>query len=258
MTLSTTGYTVGSNRPLTHARILWQSITSMGGAATDPLPLNDYTFQRFQTLGSASFSYTLLDSQLDTVFIAAHNLGTIGATVSLATRSSAGTLTTRATVSPTDDSPIAFMINDNGVPYVGLGFRITITATLPASIGIIRAGVALQMEQPLYGGVRPIDLNRLVETRHAMSETGQWLGRTLQWQAQASEMNWQHLTADWYRANFDPFARSLPQTPFGLIQNPARMPDAVAWCWTDASPQPENMGVRDYMQVSLPITGYAG
>jgi len=30
----------------------------------------------------------------------------------------------------------------------------------------------------------------------------------------------------------------------------------VAWCWTDESPRPVNMGVRDFMSVELPITGF--
>jgi hypothetical protein len=69
-------------------------------------------------------------------------------------------------------------------------------------------------------------------------------------------MSWMHLTAEWYRANFKAFAEALPQTPFGLIQNPSKMPESVAWCWTDQVPQPENMGIRDFMQVSLPVTGF--
>lgn len=71
-------------------------------------------------------------------------------------------------------------------------------------------------------------------------------------------MDWPYLTADWYRSNFAPFAEALPQTPFALIQNPLRMPESVAWCWTDDVPEPENMGILDLMQVSLRITGYAG
>jgi hypothetical protein len=112
------------------------------------------------------------------------------------------------------------------------------------------------MQQAVFGGVQPIGLNRIVETRHSMSETGQWLGRTIQRQARRTQMDWAHLTADWYRANFEPFSLALPQTPFGLIQNPARMPESVAWCWTDDTPTPSNMGIKNLMQVSLGITGY--
>jgi hypothetical protein len=36
------------------------------------------------------------------------------------------------------------------------------------------------------------------------------------------------------------------------------MPESAAWCWTDQTPQPANMGIKDYMQVSLDITGFDG
>jgi len=260
MTLSTSGYAVSSNEPLTHARILYAPITGTitadgtGGA----LAANDYTFQRWE-LGATSGDWTIqtaADADVDTVFIAAHSLA--GATILVQTAATVGgAFTTRATVTPTDNSTIAVMFNDAGVAYSVREVRLSISgAPETATVGIIRAGKALQMQQAVFGGVEPIGLNRIVETRHSMSETGQWLGRTIQRQARRTQMNWAHLTADWYRANFEPFSLSLPQTPFGLIQNPSKMPESVAWCWTDDTPTPSNMGIKNLMQVSLSITGY--
>ena len=262
MTLSTGGYTVGSNQPLNHARILWSPATGTitAGGSNGSLAANDFTYQRW-SCGTLPANWTLVGAanfNVDTVFIAAHNLGTTGSTVAVQTASTlGGAFTTRATVVPSDDSAIAVMINNAGSPYSVREIRIAVTGSSGAAqIGLIRAGVALQMERPVFGGVRPVGLNRAVETRQAVSETGQWLGRVVQRQALVTEMTWQNLGADWYRANFAPFALALPQTPFGLIQNPLRMPESVAWCWTDAVPQPENMGIRDLMSVSMNITGF--
>jgi hypothetical protein len=262
MTLSTSGYTVGANQPLNRARILWAPITGTitAGGTDGDLAANDYTNQRWKP-GALPINWkvvTAADANVDCVFIAAHNLGTAGVTVVVQTAATVGgAFTTRATIVPTDDSTIAVMFNNAGAPYVVREVRISLSgASSGASIGIIRAGVALQMEQPVFGGVKPIGLSRLVETRHSQSETGQWMGLTIQRQASATEMNWTHLTSAWYRSTFQPFSLSLPQTPFGLIQNPLRMPESVAWCWTNQSPAPENMGVLDYMAVSLPITGF--
>lgn len=262
MTLSTSGYTVGSNQPLNHARILWSpaSGTVTAGGTDGALAQNDYTWQRW-SCGTLPSNWTLVGAanfNVDTVFIAGHNLGSTGSAVAVQTAATlGGAFTTRATIVPTDDGAIAVMINNAGTPYSVREMRIAVTgAASNVQIGIIRAGVALQMERPVFGGVRPIGLNRAVETQQAISETGQWLGRRIQRQALVSEMAWQNLTADWYRANFDAFALALPQTPFGLIQNALRMPESVAWCWTDATPQPANMGVRDLMSVSLNITGF--
>jgi hypothetical protein len=262
MTLSQTGYTLGANRPLNHARILWSPITGTitGGGANAALAGNDYTFQRW-TPGTLPASWTIqtaANAQVDTVFIAAHNLGSTGTTITVDTSdTTGGAFITRATIVPTDNDTIAVMINNAGTPYTIRRVRISLTgASSAVQIGIIRAGVALQMEQAVFGGIKPIGLSRAVETRHSQSETGQWLGRTIQRQASLTEMPWEHLTSAWYRANFAPFAQALPQTPFGLIQNPLRMPESVAWCWTDSAPVPENMGMRDLMRVSLPIIGF--
>lgn len=262
MTLSTSGYTVGSNQPLNHARILYAPIagTITADGTDGVLAANDFTFQRW-ACGTLPANWTLVtaaNANVDTVFIAAHNLGSTGSTVLVQTAATVGgTFTTRATIVPTDNSTIAVMINNAGSPYVIREIRIRVTgASSAVQIGIIRAGVALQMQRPVYGGIMPIGLNRVVETRHSLSETGQWLGRTIQRQARRTSMNWMHLTAAWYRANFEPFSLTLPQSPFGLIQNPSKMAESVAWCWTDAAPMPENMGIRDLMTVTLDITGY--
>lgn len=262
MTLSTSGYALGSNQPLSHARILWNPITGTitGGGNGAPLAGNDYTYQRW-TPGALPASWTIqtaANAQVDTVFIAAHNLGSTGTTVLVETSdTTGGSFTTRATIVPTDNSTIAVMFNNAGAPYTIRRVRISLSgASSQVQIGIIRAGVSLQMAQPVFGGIKPIGLSRAVETRHSQSETGQWLGRTIQRQASITEMPWEHLRAAWYRENFAPFALALPQTPFGLIQNPAKMPESVAWCWTDQAPAPENMGLRDYMRVSLSIIGF--
>lgn len=264
MTLSISGYTVGSNFPLNHARILYSPIsgTVTASGSNGGFAQTDFTFQRW-ACGTLPANWTLVAAAnvlVDTVFIAAHNLGSTGSTVLIQTASTlGGAFTTRATVVPTDDSAIAVMINNAGSPYSIREIRIRVTgASAAAQIGIIRAGVALQMQRPVYAGTMPIGLSRMVETRHSMSETGQWLGRTVQRQARRTSMNWMHLEAAWYRANFEPFSLSLPQSPFGLIQNPSKMPESVAWCWTDAAPMPETMGIRDLMSVSLEITGYLG
>jgi hypothetical protein len=258
--LNTSGYTVGSNQPLTRARILYAPIagTITADGSNGALAANDYTFQRW-SVGASPSNWTLVtddDASIDTVLIAAHSLA--GATVLIQTAATVGgAFTTRATLNPTDNSTIAVMLNNMGVPYVIRELRVAVSGGSGLEqVGIIRAGVALQMTQAVYGGVQPIGLSRIIETRHAISETGQWLGRTIQRQARRTAMPWTHLKADWYRSTFEPFALSLPQTPFGLIQNPAEMPESVAWCWTDESPAPANMGVKDYMQVTLNITGF--
>lgn len=259
MTLSTSGYTVGSNQPLNHARILWDMIegTVTADGSDGDLAANDYTFQRWAP-GAGSQSWTIqtaADADVDCVFIAAHNLS--GLTVTIATSATTGgAFTTRATINPTDNTTIAALFNNSGTAYTVRRVRVTVSDGDGVRVGIIRAGVALQMTQPIYGGHGPLGLNRVTEAQQQISETGQWLGRMEKRRALSTTYEWEHLEAAWYRSTFEPFARTLPLKPFGIVGNPSKMTDDVGWCWTDQDVRPANMGIADFMDVSLPVTGF--
>lgn len=260
MTLSTTAYTVGSNEPLNHARILWDMLDgTVSGDGTNPgLAANDYTAQRW-TLAAGVNDWTLTLTEaadVDTVFISAHNLA--GRTVIISTSPDLVTAyTDRVTIVVPDNSTIAALFNDgSGNAISAQRIKVNVSEGAGNVVGIIRAGVALQMQRSFYGGYAPIRLNRVTEGQQAFSETGQWLGRTEKRRALSTTYTWLHLTADWYRANFEPFAQTLPLSPFGIVGNPSRMAEDVAWCWMQEDPSPSNMGLRDLMQVSLNVTGY--
>jgi hypothetical protein len=260
MTISTTGYTVGSNQPLNHARILWDMLTGAveGGGTNSVNPdraANDFTAQKWTADAGTWTLTTDADAQIDTVVIAGHNLA--GKTVTIRTSDSAlsGDPTTlRATINPTDNSTIFVMFNNAGTPYTIRRVRVVLTGTDNA-VAIIRAGVSLQMERPFYAGHTPATKARVTEGEQSFSETGQWLGRTVKRLALTPEYRWQHLTKTWYDTNFEPFAQTLPAKPFAIAGNPSRMPDDVAWAWTRQDARPVTMGIRDLMEVSLPVTG---
>lgn len=259
MTINTAGYTVATNQPLNHARILWNPITgTVSGDGTNPAyAANDYTSQRWELL-PGSQAWTLqaaADTQIDCVFIAAHNLS--GKTVTISTAATAGGAhTTRATISPTDNSTIAAFFNNAGAAYTVREVRVTVNDGTNIAIGIIRAGVALQMPIALYGGHRPLNLNRITEAQQQFSETGQWLGRIIKRRAVASSYDWEYLTTAWYDANFEPFAQTLPLQPFCIAGNPSKITTDVGFVWTDRDVEPVNMGVNTYRSVSLSVTGY--
>jgi len=243
------------NRPLNYARILWDMIegTVAGDGITPELAANDYTAQRW-LVGAGSWTMTTaVTEQLDTVVIAGHNLA--GKTVTIFTSdSTSGAMVERAQFVPADNSAIFVMINDNGVPYSVRRYRVTVSGT-NSSVGIIRAGVALQMEQPFYENHTPATKARVTEGEQSFSETGQWQGRTVKRVALSAEYSWQHLRKPWYDANFEPFAKTLPAKPFAIAGNPARLHDDVAWCWVSQDLRPVTMGIRNLVEVSMSVTG---
>lgn len=259
MTINTAGYTVGANQPLNYARILWDMMTgTVTGDGTNPdYAANDYTSQRWE-LSPGSQAWLLLTAaaaDVDCVFIAAHNLS--GKTVTISTAATAGGAhTTRATVSPTDNSTICALFNNAGVAYSVREVKVTVNDGTDIAIGIIRAGKALQMPIPLYGGHRPLTLNRITEGQQQFSETGQWLGRIAKRKAVTTTYEWEYLTASWYDSNFEPFAKTLPLSPFCIAGNPSKITADVGFVWTDRDVEPVNMGVNTYRRVSLPVTGY--
>ena len=268
MTVDATGYTLGSNQPLHHARILWDFVT--GTVAADgsdgSYAANEYTNQRWSfdaSGGDQAWTLSLAaNAPIDTVMIAAHNFATIGATVNILTDDDGvGAFTERASVTPTDNRTIATMFTDgSGDPYSVRRLQIVVESGAAAggTVGIIRAGEALQMPRPLPPGAQPIGLRAVKEMRQLDSETGQWLGRTVQRRRLEASIGWSSLDAAWYRSSFQPFAEVLPERSFGLIQNAVSMPESAAWCWTDQAPMPNYTAGKKRMAVSMNLVGFDG
>jgi hypothetical protein len=261
MTINTAGFTLGSNQPLNHARILWQPLTgTVSGDGTNPgYAANDYTSQRWQLAPGAN-AWTLVtaaDASIDCVFIAAHNLS--GKTVTISTSATVGGAhTTRATITPTDNSTICALFNtaSTGVVYTIREVRVSVNDGTDIAVGIIRAGAALQMPIPIYGGHRPLNLNLVTEAQQQFSETGQWLGRIIKRRAVTTSYDWEYLTPTFYDTSFEPFAKTLPLQPFCIAGNPSKMASDVGFVFTDRDVEPVNMGVNAYRSVGLSVTGY--
>ena len=284
MALIISDYTVGDNEPLNHARILWdfKAGTASGDGTGAALAANDYTAQRWDSEGAGSWVFEFDENQdVDTFVIAAHNLSgtlvsieTSSATDELLTTEAGENLQTEAeedimteslespfsaltSFTPADNSPIFVMANTTG----GAAFdvrRYEVSVDGEAQIGIIRAGKALQMQRSIYSGHNVSLWNRVTEGQQAFSETGQWLGRTQKRLAYANSYEWEHITAPWYRDNFEPFAQTLPLKPFAIAGNPEAMPQDVAWGWAQGDVQPQNMGVRNFVTMGIQVTGFAG
>jgi hypothetical protein len=260
MTISTSSYTVGTNEPLNHARILYAPLTgTVSGDGTNPsYAANNYTSQRWELApGINNWNLTTTsDAEIDCVFIAAHNLS--GKTITIQTSDTVGgAYTTRSTLTPSDNSTIAIIFNNTtGYAYTIRELRVSINDGSDIAVGIIKAGKALQMPIPIYGGHRPLNLNRVTEAQQQFSETGQWLGRIIKRRAVTTSYDWEYLSASWYDTYFEPFAKTLPLEPFCIAGNPSKITSDVGFVWTDRDPEPVQMGIQKYRSVSLGVTGY--
>lgn len=122
-------------------------------------------------------------------------------------------------------------------------------------INVIYFGEVLEMQRGLYGGHSPITLSRSTQIRPNVSNKGQWLGRSIIRNSLNTSFSWKNLTADWYRENFDLFVLSARRYPFFIAWRPHEYPEEIGYCWTQNDIIPSNTGVKDFMQVSVDVSG---
>lgn len=251
-----------SDYPFTHARIGYQTITRTGtltastAAALHPAYAAGLPNTYESWLGTAVPSWLQCDNgspaDVDYCAIAAHNLGTLGNTFKFQ-HSADGSSWTDATPELTvpDNTPIMVFFGEVSARY----WRLQILSGASPKIGVWYAGKSLAMQRAIYSGHTPITLSRMTVVRSNMSEGGQFLGRYIVRTGVETTASFQHLTAAWYRAYFDPFVLSARTMPFFFAWRPSDFPSEVAYVWTKGDISPSNMGTRDLMSVDIKMQG---
>lgn len=248
------------NLPLSHARIGYENVltaTTSGSTALTMLTKN--TYERFQPL-TGTFTIKFQpdsDTEIDFIGLAAHNLATHDGGISVLFQYATtvgGALTDIEEVTPTDNSAIMLLFDPITVAEVAITFT---TVSNGIELGVIYAGKALQMYQPIYGGHDPINLNASTEYQSVMSESGQFIGRTITSEGIETNFNWRHLDPDWYRERFQPFVLSARRNPFFIKWRPD-LYNETAFGWTENDIRPQNMGGGHLlMNVSFSMRGHS-
>lgn len=243
---------------LNHARILYASalagaaVTATAGTGAANV-LNAATYSRWSFTGAQTITMTLPAAQsIDAVGLGAHSFASSSALVQFST-SDAGAWEDFA---PAQSGSAAMLFLRTAAASVKR-LRVTVTATGAQVLGVIYAGIALQMQRPIYKGHNPATMARVTEYQSNESEGGQWLGRNVIRQGLKVDLSWSRLSANWVRQYFDPFAVSARVAPFFVAWNPQDFPREVAYAWTTADTKPDNTGPRDLMSVSLQAKGAA-
>ena len=258
------GYTLpGGDEPLTHARICHAGTWVTGGTVTASTaadysadgPANSLTYDRWKP-SSMPGSWTYAHGstvECDYCAIAAHTLGTDGATVYIRYDDGTGTyINLVAPFVPTDDSPILAIFP----PRSAENWRIRVEGSTAPEIGVIRFGTALQMPVPIYGGHAPLEFQRNVTMRTNESETGEVLGRSVERRSLATSYQWTHITRAWADANLLDLQRNVEAEPFFLAWRPGEVAAGVGYCLADSPPKPANMGRKTYMSLDLSVRGW--
>lgn len=250
----------GDIQPLTHARIGYRTLLTASGATLTPSTEADgfLASNVKRTTTDAWWKPTALPATLtltlpetrraDYLGIASHDLG--GFTVKYEYNDGSSWVEIEEFLQ--NDNSTIMLLHDT---ILSNQYRITISggSGLPR-VGVVYIGEALAMQQPIYGGVTPPIIPE-VETRPNQSDTGQFLGVSVIRRTQPFSATWQHLTASWYRQNLVPFLQSFESSPCFVSWRPAKFPDEVVYMWRTGNPAASNMGVRDYVEISIQGTG---
>lgn len=156
-------------------------------------------------------------------------------------------------ISPVDNAPIMFLDIPRTARYMQI--KLTGTGSVMPRIAVVYAGVALAMQRAMYGGHTPISLSRQTQLKQPVSRGGQFLGQSYRRLGVATSAAWKNLGAAWYRTNFDPFVKEARKNPYFFAWRPQSYPLELGYVWTGDDIAPSNMGVRDFMEVSMKLAG---
>jgi len=239
------------------ALILYQNLLTSNPFVNGAKALTPNTFERWVQIATFTTTFqTGVPVEMDTICIAAHNIASENASVTVSTRpvEGSGSFTDRGSVAPTDNRALMFSFDKTTVSEV----RVTVTDSINGEIGVVYAGIALQMPRNIYGGHSPITLSQKTEYRAVQSESGQILGKDIIRKGLETTFNWQLLDDQFYRDEFQTFVQSARRLPFFIKPRPDFYSDEVAYGEVNQDIQPVNMGGgHRLMSVGFTMTGHA-
>lgn len=142
--------------------------------------------------------------------------------------------------------------------------RIRLTAAVAASLGLAVAFVGQMMvtEQPAnYTGVNPSRYARNTQIRPQISESGNWLGSTIQRRGFDVSLEWSHVDADWVETELEPFLVDRIGKPFVLAWRPqtdSPYENDVRYVVSEQDIVPQITGPRRLMSFSVDLKGFGG
>ena len=250
--------------PLKNPRILYETVTDGATATatsgTNPTyAITPNTWERWIFSDSQSLTVQFNENKLiDSVGLGAVQLAGKAVLVEYST-STTGAFVAMQTQAGKDGAMLFLTDGYTGFQgFTARRIRITATGSGAGSIGVIYAGVALQVQQSIYGSVSPMTLSRTTQYENSRTESGEWIGRSIKSKGLTGNLKFDKLFEDWYREYFDPFVSAVRYKPFFYAWRPDKFPSEVAYCWTTGDIKPSNSGGGSKrMSVSFGVEGHS-
>ena len=218
---------------LNHPRFLVSNIlqgydtvtaTSSTPSSTPLNALKPNTFEkwRFSTSDSTlNVDFGETAKQFDMLCIGGHNLGNATANVQVWYKPSVGAaflqFAQAEQLSFGQNKPLCFY-SQTILSAVEIELRITGCNGVP-EMSYVSAGVALQMQRPIFNGHTPITDGDVTSYYHNKTESGNIIGQSIRSQGYKTEYSWQNIDDTWYRTYFAPFKQAIKTQPFFIAWN---------------------------------------
>lgn len=231
---------VGNDRNLTHGRICYQrtagTITASTAAAGFPAAnagtvRTDSGWRPTALPATWTTTYAAPEA-ISYIGIAKHYLGSLGAVFSLEYDEGAGfvAFAGMSGVSVDNDKPILFLCRARNVDAI----RLTVTsADAMPTISVISAGVADEMPRPFVWTGQPITEGEQVAFEDTRSQTGNFVGRSIQSQGLQFSLTMQNASECWRQSTWQDFKRwaNGEGAAFFVAARPCHYVEEVAFAW---------------------------
>lgn len=217
---------------------------------------NDNTYEGWKpTAVPATWDLVFTSTAVSYVGIAAHTLGTEGATVAVQ-RWTGAAWVTMASHSPDDDSPIMFLLERRTLDRL----RVLVSGAV-AVIAVIYVGDVIEFPRKCrYVGSTGFDYADQDDYRDTVSDGGHVLERFITRRSIPAAMEVSNLPEPWSVANLLPLRAHLKTRPIFMADRPGAFPLSVAFgrATGPLQPQRDKAQADAAISVSFEVIGHVG
>ena len=192
--------------------------------------------------------------------LAAHNAGTLGATVAIQHSADNVSWASVDDEVPTNDAPIAFRFVAISRRYWRFTFN-GLTAADPLAVGVAFLGNETIIPRRFYQGFSPVITSTEIALQSNVSVGGNLLGSTVVGTGSTFSATVNNVDATFIRGTaFVDFMTQFGRgKPFFFGWRPAKYPQDIHYAWRDGDViRPDNSGPRDLMSFSINARAYDG
>jgi hypothetical protein len=125
-----------------------------------------------------------------------------------------------------------------------------------ARAAVVYAGKLTPLERRIWVGHTPLVHGRKSSVSTGVSESGNFLGRTVTGAWRESTIPLSLLSPDFYRSYIDPFLAVVASRPFFFAHRPQTYPREAGYCWiTDDGPVPVPVGPSNLIAFDIKVRG---